>query len=101
MVLYDSSPTTLFQSPIMYQRLNYHLQVNNIMVAEQYGYKKGLSTENIAYTLIDNIFKAWNSKFRVGGIFCGLAKACNCENHEILIKKLLYYGLQEENINWF
>ena len=71
------------------------------MVAEQYGYRKGLSTENVAYTLIGNIFKAWNSKFRVGGIFCGLVKPSNCENVEILIMKFLYYGLQEENVNWF
>jgi hypothetical protein len=49
------------------------------MVAEQYGYRKGLSTENVAYALIDNIFKAWNSKFHVGGIFCGLVMASNCE----------------------
>jgi hypothetical protein len=101
MFLHDSSPRTLFQSPIMYHRLNYHLQVNNIKVAEQYGYRKGLSTENVAYTLTDNILKAWNSKFHVGGIFCGLVKASNSENHEILIRKLLYYGLQEEKVNWF
>jgi len=84
-----------------FKGLNYHLQVNNLMVAEQYGYRKEFSTENVAYTLIDNIFKVWNSKFHVGGIFCGLVKASNPENHEILIMKLLCYGLQEENINWF
>ena len=37
----------------LYHRLN-HLQVNNILVAEQYGFRKGLSTENAAYTVIDN-----------------------------------------------
>jgi hypothetical protein len=71
------------------------------MVAEQYGYRKEFSTENVAYTPIDNIFKSWNSKFHVGGIFCGLVKASNCKNHEILIMKLLWYGLQEKNSNWF
>ena len=33
------------------------------------------STENAAYTLIDNKFKAWNSKLHIRGIFCDLAKA--------------------------
>jgi len=52
----------------MYHRLNHHLQVNNIMLAEQHGYRKELSTENVAYTLINNIFIPWNNKFHVGGI---------------------------------
>jgi hypothetical protein len=82
----------------MYHKLNHYLEVNNILVAEQYRYRKGLSTENVGYILIDNILKAWNSKFHVGGTFCCIVKASNCENHEILIIKLLYYGLQEENI---
>jgi hypothetical protein len=42
-----------------------------------------------------------NSKFHIDGIFCVLAKAFGCVNHEILIMKLQYDGLQEQNINWF
>ena len=71
------------------------------MVAEQYGFRRGLSTENAACTLIDCTVKGWNSKLNVGGIFCDLAKAFDYVSHEILIMKLQYYGLQEENINWF
>jgi len=57
----------------MYHRLH-HLQVNNKLVAEKYGFRRGLSTENAVYTPIDNILKAWNSKFHKGGIFYDLAK---------------------------
>jgi hypothetical protein len=85
----------------LYHRLNHHLQLNNILVAEKYGFRKGLSTKNPAYMLVDSVLRAWNSKFHVGGIFCDLAKAFDCVNHEILIMKLQYYGLQEQNINWF
>jgi hypothetical protein len=56
------------------------------------------STENAAYTLIDNKFKAWNSKFHIRGIFCDLAKAFDCKNHEILIMKPQYYGFQEKKL---
>jgi len=85
----------------IYDIINHHLQVNNILLAEQYGLRRGLSTENSAYTLIDSTVKAWNSKLNVGGIFCDLAKAFDYVSHEILIMTLQYYGLQEENINWF
>jgi hypothetical protein len=84
-----------------YHTINQQLKVKNILVAEQYGLRRGLSTENEAGTLIDITVKAWNSKLNVGGIFCDLAKVFDSVIQEILIMKLQYYGLQEENINWF
>jgi len=63
----------------MYHRLNQHMQVNMV---------KDLSTEYAAYSLIDGILNAWNSKIHVAGFFCDLAKALNCINHKISILKL-------------
>jgi len=40
----------------MYYRLNQHLQTNNILATEQYGYRKGLSTENATFSLVDIIY---------------------------------------------
>jgi hypothetical protein len=37
----------------------------------------------------------------VGGIFCDLAKAFDCVNHEILLVKLYYYGIQGTISDWF
>jgi hypothetical protein len=37
----------------------------------------------------------------VGGIFCDLAKAFDRVNHEILLTKLLFYGIQATAAEWF
>jgi len=57
----------------MYCRLNQHLIINNIPRTEQYGFRKDQSTEQAAYTLINGILQAWNSKTQVVGIYCDLA----------------------------
>jgi hypothetical protein len=85
----------------MYYRLNQHLKINNVLVSEQYRFRKCLSTQHVAYSLTNNIGTAWNTKFHVCGIFCDLSKAFDPVNHNISITKLQYYGIHEAKINWF
>jgi hypothetical protein len=85
----------------MYYGLNQHLQINNILVSEQHGFRKGLSTGYAAHSLTNSILTAWNNKPYVGGIFCDLSKAFDCVDHNILKMKLQYYGLHKETIDWF
>jgi hypothetical protein len=70
----------------IHSRLNQHLNTNNILATEQYGFRKNQSTDHAAYTLVNGILQAWNSKLQVAGIFCDLAKAFDCVNHDILKK---------------
>jgi hypothetical protein len=37
----------------------------------------------------------------VGGISCDLAKAYECVNHELLLSKLHFYGIQNIASQWF
>jgi hypothetical protein len=86
---------------VMYNRLSHYLQTNNILVPEQFCFRKGISTENAAFKLTDGVLKSLNQKMHVGGIFCDLAKAFDCVNHEILLTKLHYFGIQGATASWF
>jgi hypothetical protein len=65
----------------MYSRINQHMHCNNILVPEQYGFRKGISTEDSAFKLTDSVLKYIDQKKHVGGIFYDLAKAFDCVNH--------------------
>jgi hypothetical protein len=78
---------------VIYNRLYEQIYRNNILDNNQYGFRPNSSTEKASFKLIEEILKAMNNKQLVGGIFCDLHKAFNCVNHDILIKKLEFYGI--------
>jgi hypothetical protein len=45
---------------VKYNRLSHYLQANNILVPEQFGSRKGISTENAAFKLTDSVLKSLN-----------------------------------------
>jgi hypothetical protein len=86
---------------VMYNRLSHHMHTNIILVPDQFGFRQGKSTQNAAFKLTDTVLIYINQKMHGGGIFCDLAKASDCVNHEILLVKLHYYGIQRTVANWF
>ena len=78
---------------VIYKRLYCHVNSNNILAVEQYGFRSNSSTETAVYNLINNISEALNSNKWVGGTFCDLNKAFDYVNHNILLSKLEFYGI--------
>jgi hypothetical protein len=81
---------------IIYVRNLDHLNRYNILSTEQYGFRKGLKTDNAVYKLTTEILNAMNNKQTVRGIFCDLEKAFDCVDHDILLSKLQFYGIREK-----
>jgi hypothetical protein len=76
----------------MYQ----HINQNNILATEQYGFRNNSLTEKDSFKLINEILLALNNKLIVGGIFYDLEKTFDFVNHDILVilSKYEFYGFR-------
>jgi hypothetical protein len=79
---------------LIYSRLLIHIEKNNIMAHEQYGFRAHYSTEKATFSLINSILTAMNNKQIVGGIFCDLQKAFDSVGHKTSLEKLEFYGVK-------
>jgi hypothetical protein len=72
----------------MYKRVIDFFNSSNILTVEQFEFIKGLSTDKALYKFMDEIVCALKDEMHVGGIFCDIAKAFDCVNHDILLWKI-------------
>jgi hypothetical protein len=72
----------------------------SILAEEQFGFRADSSTKQDLFKLINETLLALNSKSPVGGIFFDLEKAFDCLNHDVLISKLQFYGVNGKAKLW-
>ena len=77
------------------------IQKYNILYKNQFGFQKGMSTEFAINALVDNIVRCLENKETGYCIFLDFAKAFDTVNHQILLKKLEYYGIRGTALKWF
>jgi hypothetical protein len=78
----------------IFKILNDHVVTYKILPPQQYGFLKGLSTEDAIFKLTRVILTAWNRKQYAIAIFCDISNSFDCVSHELLLMKLQYFRVQ-------
>ena len=68
---------------IMYARLLYHININDMLVDEQFWFWTKLSIEKAFFKLLNEISNAFNSRLIVADIFFDMGQAFDYVSHDI------------------
>lgn len=82
-------------------RLMSFLIDNNILSQNQFGFLTNKCTTDAMFSVLHEVYQALNNNLVTATVFCDYAKAFDCVNHDILIKKLNFYGIRGIPLNWF
>jgi hypothetical protein len=85
---------------VMHNRLSHYLQNNNILVPEQFGFRKWMFIEDAAFKLTESVSKSLNKNARWWNILW-FGKNFDCVNQDILLTKLHFIGTQGTTLSWF
>jgi hypothetical protein len=85
----------------MYNRLSSFLSDCNILVDNQYGFRKNHSTYMALVDLYDKISNAIDNNEFAMSVFIDLSKAFDTLDHNILCNKLYYYGVRGTALDLF
>ena len=78
-----------------------HLELNNLLYENQFGFLRNRSTIHNVTKLTNRISRDINEKKFVIGIFLDLKKAFDCVSHDILLAKLQKMGINDLALDWF
>ncbi|GBM66122.1 RNA-directed DNA polymerase from mobile element jockey, partial [Araneus ventricosus] len=73
-------------------RLNEHLEVNNVLIPEQFGFRENLSTTHQLPRVTEYIAEGFSNKQKTGAVFLDIQKAFDRVWQDALIYKLINYN---------
>ena len=86
---------------LMYNRLYKYLSIHNIISNSQYGFRKNISTDLAILELQNRVIENLSNGKTCIGVFLDLSKAFDTLDHNILLKKLAFYGVRGVAFEWF
>ena len=85
----------------VYQNLTEHVQKNNILNDRQFGFLKDNSTTYLMLDLFDRIYASKEKGKKPSIVFLDIKKAFDTVDHNLLLKKLKFYGISGIAYKWF
>ena len=86
---------------LVYSRLRSFLNLHNCIYDLQFGFREKHSTNHALFSLTEMVREALDNGNFACGIFIDLQKAFDTVDHQILLKKLEYYGVRGLSNSWF
>lgn len=79
---------------LLVNRMNDFFKSHGVLYSHQYGFRSGSSTLTAANELVDDIYRALDSRQSMGVLFLDLKKAFDTIDRDILLRKLDLYGIR-------
>ena len=86
---------------IMFKRIYSFIEINKILYPLQFGFRTKHSTNHALVCITERIRNSLDNNKVACGVFVDLQKAFDTVNHEILLRKLNYYGFRGVINDWF
>lgn len=86
---------------IMHIRLSKFLDKYQLISDNQYGFRKGKSTELALMKFTKIIYSNENNNIKSAAVFLDISKAFDTVNHRLLLKKLHSIGIRGHIYSWF
>ena len=78
---------------LIHNQLYDFLEKHSILFQDQFGFRKGYSTEQAILEITNTLGKALDKKLVTCGIFLDFSKIFDTVNNDILLSKLYHYGI--------
>ncbi|KAL1447333.1 hypothetical protein WDU94_013893 [Cyamophila willieti] len=82
-------------------RLDYFLELNNIITPRQFGFRRHCGTEDATLDLTSYIYEEVNKNNKVLAAFLDVSKAYDSVKHDVLLHRLYQIGLRGKVLDWF
>ena len=86
---------------LMCARLDSYLKSNNILCANQFGFRKNSNTSDAIIKFLDYVYSSLDSKQSTIAVYLDFSKAFDTVNHNILMSKLQHNGVRGVMQRWF
>jgi hypothetical protein len=85
---------------LAYKRIILFLNKYNILNDYQFGFRKHKSTDMAIHTLVDKFYEAIENDKYMLAVFIDFSRAFDTISHDILLKKLHFYGFRGKAHEW-